>query len=244
MYYNFGMELKEKANFLETKYSLDNLKKQKISILTNPTTFTGFDRIGSGKDIIIKEYYDTPDFFLQDRGVTINVNTVKGKKTSELVVRWDTGRERIRFLSNIPDTFTREIPLNSKLSSYADFIADSISELVPNGLNVDIVAMVKTLVKVFTVRKKREFYKFINITGFKHTMSFSDVEFVSNISRKKESVLMLEIISDSPNKQMEYDAFTKKLSFNNPTIIKLKNSDMLLGRDYLFPKKTDKPENQ
>ena len=95
------MELNEKVNFLDTKFSLDNFKKQKISILTNPTTFTGFDRIGSGKDVVLKEYYDTQDFFFQDRGITININTVKGKKTGELVVRWDTGRDRIKFLSKI-----------------------------------------------------------------------------------------------------------------------------------------------
>lgn len=238
------MELNEKVNFLDTKFSLDNFKKQKISILTNPTTFTGFDRIGSGKDVVLKEYYDTQDFFFQDRGITININSTKGKKTSELVVRWDTGRERIRFLSNIPDTFTKEIPNKASIHSYSEFIAQSISELVPNGLNVDIQQMSKSLIKVFSVRKNREYYKYINISGLKLKLSFSKTEFFTNLNRKKENVLMLEITTDDTNKQMEYDVFTKKLTFNNPTLIKLKNSDMQLGRDYLFPKKIENAENK
>jgi len=104
--------------------------------------------------------------------------------------------------------------------------------------------MSKSLIKVFSVRKNREYYKYINITGLKLKLSFSKTEFFTNLNRKKENVLMLEITTDDTNKQMEYDVFTKKLTFNNPTLIKLKNSDMQLGRDYLFPKKIENAENK
>ena len=143
------MEIKSKKNYFNTKFSLDNLKKQKDEILKNPVTFVGFDRLGSHKDVKIKEFYDTPELFLQDRGITINKNSIKGEKKAELVVRFDTGRERIQFLSDIPDTFAIEIPQKSSIYQYSEFIADSISALVPNGLNVDLDSLVKTLTKIW-----------------------------------------------------------------------------------------------
>lgn len=230
------MESLEKKNFLDAKFSLDNLKKQKEAILKNPVTFVGFDRLGVNKDVMIKEYYDTPDFFLQAHGVTVNKNSIKGEKMAELVVRFDTGRERIQFLSDIPDTFSLEIPAKDSIYKYSEFIANSISSLVPSGLNVDLLRLANTITKICTVKKNREMYKFINITGLKINFTFEKVEFDSSISRAKEVVDMLEITSLDLDKCDEYNAFVKKVSFNNPTIIKLKNSDILLAQDYLFKK--------
>lgn len=227
------MELKAKENFLETKFSLDNLK-QVESILKNKATFTGFDRFGSSKDIYIKEYYDTPDFFLQERGITVNKNTVKGSKKSELVVRFDTGRERIQFLSNIPDTFSIEVGKKDSIYKYTEFIAASLSELVPNGLSVDPMHLANSLSKICTVTKKRETNRFINIQGLKLDIHTSKALFESNVSRAKEELLMLEVVSHSTNKSEDYHAFIKKMSFNNPTLIKLKNSDIEIAKENIF----------
>lgn len=231
-----NMEKAEKTNFLDTKFSLDNLKKQKKFILENRITFIGFDRLGSSKDVMIKEYYDTPDFFLHDRGITVNKNTIKGKKTSELVVRFDTGRERIKFLSNIPDTFSIQIGRKDSIYKYADFIASSISELVPNGISVDLMQLAHSIYRVCTVTKQREVHRFINITGLKLDISFAKVKLESNISRAKDDLLMMEITCLDADKSEDYQAFVKKISFNNPTLIKLKNSDIEIAKNTIFKK--------
>lgn len=245
-------QLLEKENYLCTKYYLDNLKKQRLEILNNPTTFTGFDRMSSTKDNLLKEYYDTPDFFFQDRGVAIHVNTVKGRKTKELVVRFDTEKERIRFLSDIPDTFSINIGKKESIYQYAEFIAESVGKLVPSGLTINIAETVKTLKNVFSIEKKRERYTFINIKGLKVKFDFADTLFYSSLNRKKERLFMLEITSNDVNKKEMYDEFVKKVLFNNPTIIKLKNSDLALGREQLFDelnkidtdKKNDNDDNK
>ena len=225
----------KKTNYLEAKYYLDNLKKQKLSIINNPTTFTGFDRISINKESVVKDYYDTPDFFFQNSGISINVNTYKKSKTSALVVRWDTSRERIAFLSNIPTTFELEISSKDGIFKHTEFIAESIRELVPSGLNVDIEQMVNSIVRVFSVNKQRECYKYINYNGLKIKMSFSKTLYSTFLNRNKELVNILEVKSEDTNRKEEYEAFTKKIEFNNPTLIKLVASDMRLGRDYLFP---------
>jgi len=224
----------KKTNYLEAKYSLDNLKKQKISIINNPTTFTGFDRISSNKESVVKDYYDTPDFFFQNNGISININTYKGSKTSALVVRWDTSRERIAFLSNIPTTFELQILTKDSIYKHVDFIAESISELVPSGLNVDVPTMIGSIVKVFSVDKKRECYTYINFNGLKLKVSFSKTLFSTNLNKNRELASILEVKSEDTERKEEYEAFTKKIEFNNPTLIKLIASDMRLGRDYLF----------
>ena len=53
-----------KSTYIDTKFSLDNLKRQKESILNNPTTFTGCDRLGSGKDLLLKE--DVPVVYVKE----------------------------------------------------------------------------------------------------------------------------------------------------------------------------------
>lgn len=227
------MELKAKENYLATKFSLDNLK-QVEHILKNRATFTGFDRIGSSKDIYIKEYFDTPDLFLQDRGITINKNTIKGSKQSELVVRFDTGRERKQFLSNIPDTFCIQIGKKDSIFKYTEFISASISELVPNGLSVDPMQIANSLTKICTVTKKRETNRYINIKGLKLDIHASKALFESNISRAKEEIPLLEIISHDFNKSEDYKEFIKKLSFNNPTLIRIKDSDIEIAKENLF----------
>ena len=227
------MKLEEKQNYLETQFSLDNLK-QKESILKNRVTFTGFDRIGAGTDLYIKEYFDTPDFFLQERGITINKNTVKGSKTSELVVRFDTGKERKQFLSYIPNTFSTQINKNDSIYRHSEYIATCLTELVPSGLSVDPTELANNITKICTITKKRESNRFINIKGLKLDLIFSRALFESNVSRARDQILMLEITSHSLTKAEEYNEFIKKISFNNPTLIKLPDSDIEVAKDLLF----------
>ena len=241
------MEIAEKENYLGIKYYLDDFKKLKSSILTNPTTFTGFDRMSCIKDVQIKEYYDTKDFFFQERSLNIYIRQNKGSKTKDLVVRFNGGTERIRFLSNIPDTFSIKIDKKDTIYNHAEFLAESISQLIPAGLTVDIASTVKSLVNIFTLKKKRERYKYISIKGLKLNFDFNECEFTTKLNRNKEKMAMLEITSNNVNMGNDFEAFTKKVLFNNPTLIKLKNSDMALGKEYLFDdmlKKDDKKEEE
>jgi len=232
--YNSNMEKLNKSNYINTKFSMDNLKRQKEEILKNPTTFTGLDKVEIEKDALVKDFYDTPDFFLQENGLSLSLTSYKGRKTCELVVRWSGEKKRHSFLENMPDTFVMKIGKKDSIYKYHEFLCDSISELIPAGVGVDPINIVNSCIKVFSVKKTREIHRFIHISGLKVDFSFSHTEFTTPLNKKKEIVDMLEIKSDTLSKMDEYNALIKKVGFNNPILINIGTSDFVLAKKYLL----------
>ncbi len=228
------MEKNQKYTYISTKFSIDNIKVAKNKMLRNSGILTGFGLLDSGKELVTKEYYDTRDFFFSNNGITINKNIYKGKNMASLVVRYQNDRERIAFLSNMPEIFEIQIPVKDSILKYVDFITNSISELVPYGLEVDVAKTLYTTTNVFSSRKQREKYKYISINGLKITFYFTKAMYSTPLNHNKENIIMLEINSDTLDDRTKYDEFIKKVKFDFPELIELQGSDYLLGKSLLF----------
>ena len=231
-----GMESMQKSNYVSTKFAIDNLKLTKAKILKPGGVLMGFALLDSGKELVTKEYYDTIDFFFAKNGIIINKNIYKGNNMATLVVRHQQDKQRIAFLSNMPDVFEMQIPVKDNPLKYVDFMTKSIGELIPYGLNVDVKSTLFKTIVMFYSKKLRERYRYISITGLKVTIYFSKAEYASGVSRNNEKMLLLEINSDSLDHKADYDNFIKKIKFDHPDLIELEGSDYLLGKSVVIDK--------
>ena len=228
------MENAKKSNYLGTKFLVDNLKKDRKTIMAGGY-FKGFGFDGSSKDITTKSYYDTQDFFLQLNGITINKNDYKGKLYSDLVVRYESEKKRIEFLSDFPDTFAIQIPAKHSIYQHIDFIAYAIGELLPSGLGVDVPTLIQAMSPVIIVTKKRDYMRAYSANGLKMFVYFTSAEYTTPLIPKlKQKIEMVEFDSDTIEHRKEYDDFIKRVVFSNPKLIELQHSDVLIGREYLF----------
>ncbi len=223
-----------KSNYLGNKFSLDNLKKDKLNILKNSPTLKSYSVQLTGKDTTQKVYYDTPDFYLYKRGIVINKNTFKGKSTAELVVRYESERKRIEFLSDIPDTFAINISAKDSIYKHAEFIADAISNLLPNGIEVNSFNVIKACVPIFEIEKKRESYRVIHIRGLKCTFNFSFATYKTSLNRKTERLQLFEIESQTVKLNEDYQTLIKLLKFEFPKLIEVQHSDFLISKSLLI----------
>ena len=228
------MENAKKSNYLGTKFLVDNLKKDRKTILAGGY-FKGFGFDGHSKDVTTKTYYDTQDFFLQLHGITINKNDYKGKAYSDLVVRYESSKKRIEFLSSFPDTFAIQIPAKNSIYQHIEFIAYAIGELLPSGIGVDVSSLINSVQPVIVVNKKRDFMRAFSANGLKMFVYFTTAEYSTPIIPKLiQKVEMVEFDSDTIDHKKEYDEFIKRVAFSNPNLIELQHSDVLIGREYLF----------
>lgn len=228
------MEEAKKSNYLGMKFAVDNLKKDRKKIL-ECGCFKGFGWDPEYKDVSSKTYFDTPDFFFQSRGITINKNDYKGKLTSDLVVRYESDVKRIRFLSDFPDTFAIQIPAKNSITQHFNFISQAIAELLPSGLGVNIEDTLRSIVPVICVNKKRTYYRGYHVSGLKLFVYFTSAEYSSPLAKKiVQKIDMVELDSETIDHKAEYDDVIKKLTFSNPTLVELKHSDVLIGREYIF----------
>ncbi len=228
------MEEAKKSNYLGTKFAVDNLKKDRKRIM-GCGCFKGFGWDPMYKDVSIKTYYDTPDFFFQTHGITINKNDYKDKLTSDLVVRYESEVKRIKFLSDFPDTFAIQIPSKDSIIQHLEFVSYAIGELLPSGMGVDVTNTLHFIRPIISVNKKREYYRGYHISGLKMFVFFTSAEYTTPLNKKlKQKIDMVELDSETIDRKAEYDEVIKKLTFSNPTLVELKHSDVLIGREYLF----------
>ncbi len=228
------MDKAVKSNYLGTKFSLDNLKKDKLTIMKNSPTLKSYSVQLVGKDVLQKVYYDTPDFYLFNRGIVVNINSFKGKSNAELVVRYESEKKRIAFLSNIPDTFAITIPAKANILNYSEFIAEAISNLLPNGIEVDAEQFLHKCAPVFKILKKRESYRVIHINGLKCMFFFSQAEYSTSLNRRKTRLELFEIESSTINLKNDYDMLVKLLKFEFPKLIEIEHSDFIISKENLL----------
>lgn len=223
-----------RANYYGEKFLLHNLKKDKKSALRFNGVLKTFDLSAARKDKVTKIYYDTPDLFFRKNGINIGKNVYSSKGHCDLVVRYDSSVSRIAFLSNLPDTFIKKISKNDHLSKHYNYIATAILELIPKGLNADAFDVIRTVKPILTVTKKRERYRVINNDGLKMVFSFEKNIYKSMSKGTRQKLNVLEIRLESPNKTKDdFFAFIRKLHLQEAMLIKLKNSDLFIGQDYL-----------
>lgn len=244
-----------KFSWLGGKYLLSNFKKERKDILENSESLRRVYKTFLNKDVITKTYYDTPDFFFKRNGININVNEIRRSDTAQLVVRYDSEHDRINFLKYMPDTYQLDIKAGSSIVEHFDFIDKSISELIINGLRVDLIDVLITIRPVIIVKKKRERWRFVGMNGLKMIVSFDNCEYSSPLNPSNtEKRELMEVACENHPKQFEeiYNEQMKQLVREFPTIVKIQHSDLFIGYDSLLhallkqpaekPKDEDKQE--
>lgn len=234
------LEVGKLTSYLGGKFLLSNIKKEKEDIIYKSQVLSQYNKEYLGKDKYFKTYYDTPDFIFRNAGINICRTQVKGKPNGEIVVRYDSEKKRVNFLNFMPDTYTLTIPAKDSIMQYKDFVAKAITELITNGLQVNMLQLVNTMVPLLTVSKKRDRFRVVGSNGLKMVMSFDNVIY-SNAKnpKEKEKLDVLDIVSGDPKLYGEiYEETTKDLVIENPTIVKTHHSDLFVGLDYVFNMKS------
>ena len=148
------LEVGKLTSYLGGKFLLSNIKKEKNDIIYNSEVLNQYNKEYLGKDKYFKTYYDTPDFIFRNAGINICRTQIKGKPNGEIVVRYDSEKKRVNFLQFMPDTYTLTIPAKDSIMQYKEFVAKAITELVTNGMQTNMLELVKKMVPVIHVDKK------------------------------------------------------------------------------------------
>lgn len=197
-----------------------------------------------GEDIIEKVYFDTVDRFFFSKGIIINLVKSRASKLNKIVVRFEGEDKRIPFVSYMPTNLSKEIDKKDFFSSHFEFIINSIKDIMPAGLNVDVTSYVNSIIPVFVVIKKANRYRIINNNGLKMQFSFENVEYINNANRNKHKLLQFEMRLESVDKEELFEKFIKRLILQVPTIIPMKDSDLLNGLDYTSITNESKNKNE
>lgn len=197
----------------------------------------------NGNNLIEKVFFDTVDRFFFANGIMINLVKDRNSSVNKIIVRYQGETKRIQFVSDLPTLLSKEINKKDFFSAHFDFITDAIKQIMPAGLGVDIASYVSSIIPVFVVIKKSKRYRVINNNGLKMVFSFEDVEYINNANRNRAKLLQFEIKLEDESKEELFDKFVKRLILQVPTIIQMKDSDLLNGLDYTS-KTDEKPKTK
>lgn len=226
-------ELGRKENYVGSKFLIENYKDVQKNIIKTSNFLRNFGVSSIIKDVMEKTYYDTDDMFFCKIGVTISINTYKGRNYADLIVRYEGDNSRIMFISDIPDTFIKKIGRKDNISKHYEYIASVILELIPNGISVEPLEMVRRIKAKLIVTKKRERYRVINSNGLKVILSFEQCVY-QNSKRAKVKLNILELRLDSPNDTTKkFEKFVHDLQLVEYRLIKTKDGDLFIGQEYL-----------
>lgn len=227
-------EMVRRANYYGEKFLIPDFKKDIKNVFNFSGVLKTFDVSSPRKDTVLKTYYDTPEKFFRKSGINITVNEYSNRNYQDIIVRYDSSQKRIKFISDLPDTFIKKIRKKENLKNHYDYMATGILELVPKGLNADVFETIKNIKPILIVTKKRERFRVINNDGLKMVLSFEKCIYKSGKNNTKVKLDMLEIRLESANKTKEmFDAFIKRLQLQQSMFIKQKHSDLFVGDDYL-----------
>ncbi|MBR2468489.1 MAG: hypothetical protein IKB42_05565 [Clostridia bacterium] len=227
-------DLGRRENYVGEKYLIEEYKDIQKNILKTSNVLKNFGMSSNIKDSVEKTYYDTDDMFFCRLGITICTNTYKGRPYTDLVVRYEDGDQgRIKFISDIPDTFIRKIGKKESIAKHYEYISSVVLELIPNGISVEPLEMVRRLKPKLKITKKRERFRVINSIGLKVILSFDQCVY-SNVAKTKVKLNILELRMDSPTDTAPlFEKFVHDLQIAEYRMIKTKDSDLFIGQDYL-----------
>ena len=223
--------IETKMSWLGGKYLLSNIKKEKNDLLYNSGVLRSYSKNFEGKEVQIKTYYDTKEQFYNNNGISIAISNKKGEKTCELVVRYNSDKERISYLSYMPDTYETTIDIKSPIQNHFHFIANAIRDLIINGLEVDILDILKEIKPIMVVKKKREKYRISGMNQLRLFFYFDNSEYQTSLAKGKEKMDIFEIVCENDPREFEqlYNQLTKDLVIENPTIVETSQSDLDIG---------------
>lgn len=226
-------ELGRRENYVGEKFLIENYKDIQRNILKTSNLLKNYGVSSPLKDVLEKDYYDTNDMFFRKVGINISINIYKNRPYADLVVRYDSDHKRIQFISDIPDTFIKKVGKKDSISKHFEYIASAVLELIPNGISVEPLEMVRLIKLKLIVKKKRERYRIIHSNGLKVIFSFEQSLYM-NAKRDKVKLNILELRMDSPNETSAlFDKFLHELQLAEYRLIKAPRSDLFIGQDYL-----------
>ena len=209
-----------------------SMKPYMEEVLSKEGILAPYGVSNEGPDYIEKIYFDTRDRFFFNNGLLITMTKSRVAKMHVIEVRQEGEDKRIHFISDMPKNRMLEIEKKDYFSAHFDFITDSLLQIRPSGLGVNIPSYVNSIIPVFMAVKKATRYRIINNNGMKAMLSFEEVEFINNANRNKHKQFQLEIKLEDIEKHDLFEKFIKRLVLQVPTIIPIKHSDILNGLDY------------
>ncbi len=221
---------------LGSKLVMSNYKKDKEHL----TRYSTLVRKNFGHYVestkIIKTYYDTDDMFFHSVGINICETIDKKHKEKEIIVRYDSNVERITYLKFLPDTYYLKVKTGDKISKHLDFIESAILQLITNGLQTNVMNLLKTIKPLIMVNKDREIWNYALPNKLIVNFNFDRCVYSTTKNRDKYKVDILEITAENkPNEFSDvYNNFIKDLIMDLPTLIEAKHSDLFIGLDYLL----------
>lgn len=223
------MEMKQVANYLNSKFLINNMKADRKAIL-NGKLLSSYSVGALGSGNVVVQYFDTPDFFFAEKG--INIYTKTSNEGTVLIIRYDSEQvSRIEFLKNTPNYFQVQINNNSDIKHYYDQITEAIYSVFPTGLNVNIEDYLRTSSVQIRINKKCETYRVVNNNGLKATLSFEMCEYIKTGTKSKFKQPVLDIVCDSYRLKDIFEPFLKDIIIDYPQLIKLKNNELTIARE-------------
>lgn len=226
--------MEKNKDFKTKKFLLSNsaVKIYEKDVLNKDGILSTFYVDFMGEDVVEKIYFDTVDRFFFSNGIIINIVKSKMNDFNRIIVRFEGEDKRIPFISYMPKNLVLDIDKKDFFSAHFDFITESINAIMPAGLSVDVASYVSTIIPVFVVTKKCKKYRIVNNSSLKVQLSFEAVDYVNNATRNSHRLSQLELRLEDNDKEELFEEFVKRLVLQVPTIIQMKNSDLLNGLDY------------
>lgn len=222
------MEMKQVANYLNGRFLITNIKKDKTALLKGHLLAScSVDSLGTSKQEV--QYYDTPDMFFASKG--INIYTVLYPRNKELIISFDSEHvSRINFLRNTPNFF--KVVLSSKnagISGHYEQINDAIYQVLPEGLHVNIDDMLRCSSPRITIKKKCDSYRVVNNNGLKTSITFSNSTFIDLKTKHKESYDYLEIVAEASVSTEMFTGFLRSIIIDCPQLIKEESNELTVA---------------
>ena len=185
---------------------------------------------------IVKIYYDTEDLFFHASGINICETVSNKSKEKEITIRYDSSVERITYLKFLPDTYLLKVKRNEPISKHFNFVESAILQLITNGLQKNVMEVLKTIKPIIQVTKSREHWLFNLPNQLDLHFNFDRCVYTTTKNRDKYKVDILEIMAENKPDEFNdtYQSFIKDLILDLPTLVKTKHSDLFIGLDYLL----------
>lgn len=222
-----SMELEQVANYLNGKFLINNMKVDKKEIVKGPL-LASYSTDHLGASVCEVSFYDTPDFFFAERGISIYTEITN--VGNQLIVRYDSSlNNRIEFLKNIPNYFKISLPKGSSINTCYDKISEAIYRVFPAGLGIDIEEYLRKSSPVVRITKKRDSYRVVNNVGLKMIINFETCEYSNTVTKGRFSQPVLDVFGETPRTE-DFELFLKHLVRDHPQLIKLPDNELSLVR--------------
>lgn len=220
------MEIRANTEYISSIFAMQNPKVEKRKVFEHGGITTLFVDSYLGKDKTLKVYYDTPEGTFANLGVNIYTIESRVKRIESLHVSLKTDVSRHMFLSDMPTYFRMDIHPGDRVTRYAEFIAESIYKIFPNGIEADAKYLAMKLKPIMFVEKDREQFRLYNNDGLKVILSFDKVVYRNLKNKMTDKSRQLEVSLQSAISRSDYDDFIRRLSLQVPTLVPMKEYDI------------------